>query len=74
MTCAQLWTCEQKHKLQYLKKNCYVKSGFQILCAVEEFSSQLIFQGYFSLCNRIEFKLFFTKRLAVYATGKKLHV
>ena len=29
----------QKHELQYLGKICYVKSGFQILYAVEQFSS-----------------------------------
>ena len=29
----------QKHELQYLEKVCCVKSGFQILYAVEQFSS-----------------------------------
>ena len=44
MTCAQLWT---KTLTSISQKICYVKSGFQILCAVEEFSS--LFSRLFSL-------------------------
>ena len=35
MTCAQLWT---KTRTSISRKNCCVKSGFQILYAVEQFS------------------------------------
>ena len=44
MTCAQLWT---KTLTSISQKICYVKSGFQILSAVEEFSS--LFSRLFSL-------------------------
>ena len=55
MTCAEL--IGQKHELQYREKYGNVKSGFQILYAVEQFST--LFQGNFRLCNRIELKQFF---------------
>ena len=44
MTCAQLWT---KTLTSISRKICFVKSGYQILCVVEEFSS--LFSRLFSL-------------------------
>ena len=59
MTCAQLGT---KRRTSVLRKMCYVKSGFQILYAVEQFSLFFLhFQDNFRLCKLPLFMKFLNK-------------
>ena len=51
-----------------IRNICFVKSVFQILYAVEEFSSH--FQGNFWSFKQIKFKIFYPNTLPVYAVKK----
>ena len=63
---AQLWT---KTWTSIPRKICYM-SGLQVVYEVEQFSS-LFFLGNYAI-ELMEFKLFFAKKMAVYAPRKKI--